>query len=133
MIIDCELKLSDDPDLTREDQMDVSRAEVCSIKYELTEQDRSCESHTKYLCYYDRSDHFQAWVTEPNFAHIYLALKGRILRVCIHKNPKDGLFHCACGLELATVEAAQRHGRENQVEDHSTDFFDLFTGSFGNE
>lgn len=81
------------------------------------------ETHTT-----DRSDQFQAWVLEPDFAHIYLPIAEGTLRVCIHRNPEDKLFHCTCGHTFKTVDAAQLHGRNNQDKDHPKGFFDLFFG-----
>lgn len=60
---------------------------------------------------------------------MYLAINKKLVRVCIHRDPKDNLFHCTCGLKLATVEDVQRHGEMNEDEDHPRDFFSLFIGT----
>lgn len=53
-----EPELSDGPDTMKEDHMDVDIAETGNNEDKLTEQDRSCKSYTKYLCYHNRSDQF---------------------------------------------------------------------------
>ena len=74
------------------------------------------------------SNGFQGQALVDDLAHIYLQCGDMVLRVGIHRNWKDDLLHCACGLKFPTVEQAQIHGRGNRDPKHSTDFLSLFLG-----
>lgn len=136
LVVNNQLDLNDDPigedqmdmDTTGEDQMDVDVMGL-SINGGLEEQDKNCEFHTKDPYKSNSSNEVEAWILEPDLAHMYISVKGRALRVCIHRDPEDNLFHCTCGYKLVTAEAVQRHGRESQDKDHPMGFFSLFTDS----
>ena len=127
--MDYQSEQTDGPDQMREDQMDVDTVGAYPTKNNLAGQDKSCKFHIGGLCICNRSDQFQAWVLEPKIAHLQLLIGKGTLRVSIHKDSMDNLFHCTCGLKLDTVDAVQKHGRENQDEDHPTDFFSLFANN----